>query len=234
MKLLDRIRLGIKIASSEDLRHAPIFVHDIRDYHIVDRESFLIDAVRGKRALHFGFLDSPFLEEKAATTNMLHAKLRASAESVFGIDINAGDLQRYRALTSDVQNCIFDISMPGAKLTDVAASDYDVILFPEVLEHIPNPGTALQNLHLMCKRRGAELIITVPNAFNLNFFVNAAHSVEIVHPDHLFYFSPTTIRRLVEMSGFRVTSLNLYSPGGTRSFPGIAQWGIVCSCEARA
>lgn len=230
--LVDRFRLALQVFQEPRRAHDRIFVHEHPEFERVERVEELLMVARGRQVLHFGFLDSPFLAEKHRSGEMLHERLKAAAQSVFGVDINASDLAAYRGFSGDLANCILDISVPSAALDDLDRVPFDVILFPEVLEHIPDPGQALRNLKVLCKSHGAKLVLTVPNAFNFNFFVEACAGREIVHPDHLYYFSPTTIERLVTVSGFRVVSMKQYGPKGASAEPGITESGLVCVCEA--
>jgi SAM-dependent methyltransferase len=230
--LTERFRLAIQVLQEPRRIHDRVFVHEHPSLERVERVEELLQLAKGRQVLHFGFLDSPFLAEKHKSGDMLHERLKVDAASVFGVDINERDLDTYRRLSGDTANCILDISAPDAAVHLLDQVPFDVILFPEVLEHIPDPGQALRNLKRLCVPHHARLVLTVPNAFNFNFFVEACAGREIVHPDHLFYFSPTTLERLVSTSGFRVLSMKQYGPKGAPREPGITEAGLVCVCEA--
>jgi len=80
----------------------------------------------------------------------------------------------------------------------------DLILIPEVLEHLSNPGRFLDNLKRLnfCN----DIIISVPNAFSYRVLklIEKNHT-ELVHPDHNYYFSYSTIRTLLRKHGFVIT-----------------------------
>lgn len=71
---------------------------------------------------------------------------------------------------------------------------YDVVVIPEVLEHLSNPGAALDNI---CSIESDEFIFSVPSAF-LRFSE---------HPDHNFYFTEKSIRKLLEKHNFIIEDL---------------------------
>ena len=231
MNLLNRLRLAFDIIREPDHTHDIIFVHQIKDIRRVERISYLLETTKNKRVMHFGFLDSPFLEQKIAAHSMLHMKLRDESRSVFGVDVNTTDLNIYRKITSDTENVILDISDADCNLEPLTKSPQDYLLFPEVLEHIGNPAAALKNLHRICEKTGAELIITVPNALSLPGLMDAASGQEIVHPDHFYYFSPVTIRRLVTSCGFVVREILLYGGSTTARRPGLTDSGVICVCH---
>jgi hypothetical protein len=232
INLMEKIKLILAVIQRKKISHDPIFVNKLTDFNVVDRLEFIINLSKEKKILHFGFLDTPFLETKLLSSDMLHVELKKIAQFLFGVDISANDLEQYRSLTHDCDNCLLDISKQNTDLKMLDAYDFDIILLPEVLEHIMNPGIALDNIYKICKKSSAKLIVSVPNAFNFSLFIDATNGVEVVHPDHYFYFSPITIKKLLQDSGFDVGTLNMYTSRGDPSCPGITQWGVICVCEA--
>ena len=107
-----------------------------------------MDASRGKKVLHFGFLDSPFSEERIRSGELLHLKLKHVAGQLYGIDNDRESLDRYRQLTGDRNNDVGDVQKELQNEIDSHA--YDIILVPEILEHLGNPGLALANLKQLC------------------------------------------------------------------------------------
>ena len=230
MSFLQRVRLAITILRHRESTHAPVFVHPVGPMRRVERVEFLLSLARGHRVLHIGFLDSPFLEERLRDRTMLHLRLQDVSTDLFGIDVDPQDLARYRQLTGDTANLCLDLSRPDVDLRPIQAVPGDYIFLTEVLEHIGDPAMVLRNLHQVCVTRGARLVITVPNAFALHGFISATFGTELVHPDHFFYFSPVTLRRLVTSCGFTVQEMLLYGGAGSRRPPGLADAGIVCVC----
>jgi hypothetical protein len=76
-----------------------------------------------------------------------------------------------------------------------------------------------RNLSGYCR----EIIVTVPNAFALQNFLNAFRRVEKINSDHRFWFSPYTLAKIMHRSGFRPTTFDFVTtgelrPGGVRSW----------------
>ncbi len=201
--------------------------HQIED-KIIERESYLLSLASGKRVLHFGFLDSIFLEQKISNSTLLHLKLGERTKALYGVDINEEVLDKYQKLTGDFNNCLFDIA--EEPIPSELKNGFDLILFPEVLEHVANPGLVLTNLRILCQHNNARLCLTVPNGFDMYSFMAAMHGVELVHPEHCYYFTPYTLGRLLQMAGLKVLELSFYNFGSTLA-PGLTKAGILLLAE---
>jgi len=199
----------------------------------VIREDFLMQLCEARRVIHFGFLDVPFTIEKIRAKALLHLRIKEVARFLYGVDIDPVWLERYRHMTGDTENAILDVEQdltPNDLL--FLRNQYDIILFPEVLEHIQNPGKALLNLRKICSVNApAKLCITVPNAFSAAGFFAAIEGNEIVHPGHYYYFSPATITKLLNDIGFSRLELFLYSHERLVGSPGLTGHGIIAICE---
>lgn len=210
-----------------------LFVHPQPNLERVVREDYLIDACRGKRVLHFGFLDIPITVEKISSGTLLHTKISRVASSLYGVDIDEVGITDYRRLTGDSENSDSDLLLPESNLSFLSER-FDIILFPEVLEHLVNAGTALKKLkEILLLNPGSTLLVTVPNAYSLPHFVFACNNIELVHADHYYCFSPVTLRKLIMDCGFSEIDIILYSHIKEEiSSPGITEHGIVAICKA--
>ena len=87
---------------------------------------------------------------------------------------------------------------------------FDAIMLYEVVEHLSNPYDLLKQAHLQLEENGL-LFVSVPNDFNpLQQF--DADNFWWVYPEHINYFTPESISKLLNKAGFDV--LDIYS-----SFP---------------
>jgi 2-polyprenyl-3-methyl-5-hydroxy-6-metoxy-1,4-benzoquinol methylase len=110
-----------------------------------------------------------------------HAGYAAYARNMLGIDINNGTLQH--CLPSELP------------------VSFDLISMFHVLEHLPEPVSALRTIGEKLKPEGL-LYIEVPNATRLcspNYMFFKAHTL---------YFTGKALRNLLEKCGFRVVSHN--------------------------
>lgn len=79
---------------------------------------------------------------------------------------------------------------------------FDVITSIEVIEHINNPIEEVENISKIL-RKGGVFYFTTPN-FNslLRYKLKSEYNV-ICYPEHLSYYTPKTINRLLKNQGFR-------------------------------
>lgn len=73
---------------------------------------------------------------------------------------------------------------------------YELVLCSHVLEHVEDPVKVLQQLHIAMKADG-NLLVIIPD------------DTDPVNPDHLWFFTETTLRRTLDDNGFKVESLNI-------------------------
>jgi len=84
---------------------------------------------------------------------------------------------------------------------DFEGIEFDVVTSFEVIEHINNPQEELVNFNKLL-RKGGLVYVTTPN-FNslLRYRLKADYNV-ICYPEHLSYYTPTTIVKAFENAGF--------------------------------
>lgn len=222
----------VKFGQAPNQLPKTFFAHPLGGLVSYIREDYILEICKSKRVLHFGFLDSPFTKEKIKNNELLHTRIALVASYLYGIDIDADRLDEYRSLTGDCENCVYDV-MHNSLDKSFFSQEFSLIILPEVLEHIENPGLFLKKIKLICELNSeAHLLITVPNAFSFEHFVSAVNDVELVHPDHYYYFSPVTLTRLATGSGFSDVKISLYAhESKTLNNPGITHNGIIALCK---
>jgi len=215
-----RMLAGIDPVLRQDFRH-------LSD-RLVERVPFLLELAAGKRVLHFGFLDSIFLERKIHDGTLLHTQLAGVAGALYGVDIDQPLLDRYRSKSNDNNNISWNLT--EGEIPEQLRSGFDLILFPEVLEHVSNPGLVLERLAELCRLNHARLCLTVPNAYDMYAFMAAMHGIEVIHPDHCYTFTPHTLTQLLSRSGLRLLSLSFYNFGSDLA-PGLTKASMAALCE---
>jgi 2-polyprenyl-3-methyl-5-hydroxy-6-metoxy-1,4-benzoquinol methylase len=94
---------------------------------------------------------------------------------------------------------------------------FDAAAMLDVLEHVVDPLATLRKVHSLL-RPGAALAVAVPNQRCLLTMLVGAYARmggpaarsllgRLYVPPHLHYFTPTTLRRMVETAGFRIASI---------------------------
>jgi 2-polyprenyl-3-methyl-5-hydroxy-6-metoxy-1,4-benzoquinol methylase len=115
--------------------------------------------------------------------------------------------------SSQIQR-VWNSDLAGA-LSQVPWLDYDLFILADVLEHLIDPWQTLRDIHDRA-RPGARLMVSVPNVrhksvvFPLLFqgrfdYVDAG----IMDRTHLHFFTPGSLRAMVEASGWRVRAESL-------------------------
>lgn len=95
------------------------------------------------------------------------------------------------------------ISMEYGRLdiSNYPEGSFDVITWFEVIEHINRPNEELEKFrHLV--RVGGAVYLTTPNIDSLSRKILGPKWTAITFPDHLCYYSPTSIRFLFKRHGF--------------------------------
>lgn len=101
------------------------------------------------------------------------------------------------------------IKMHAGSLVEEAfdTGAFDVITSFEVLEHMNTPNREMQLFHRFL-RKGGLLYVTTPN-FNsvMRYYLGAEYDV-IGYPEHLTYFTRSTLKKLAKQNGFSVRRLS--------------------------
>ena len=174
---------------------------------VVDRVEYILNFCKvGKSILHLGCVDSPFTHERIAKGQLLHQRINTINSDVTGVDLDSQGIQVMRdklGMEKLYEGNIERLDSLGL------GKKFDVVLAPEIIEHINNPGLFFNAVSEVLKDNGT-LVITVPNSLFIKSFLHAILRREKVHPDHNFYFSPVTLRHLIEVNGFNVVEMFPY------------------------
>jgi predicted SAM-dependent methyltransferase len=195
--------------------------HDLSVPKIVDRLEYIHWRCKGKKVLHIGCLDHPeIILERVKDQTWLHGIVSRVAELCVGIDIDSSgcDLVWRELGIKNIQ--LLDLSklLEESDLTELRKTQWDLILCPELLEHITNHQQFLQNLHNVSHSK-TKLIVTVPNAFRFANFINALRGFESINSDHKYWFTFYTLSRMLTAGGWKPRQLIYYN------YTGLKRWG---------
>ncbi len=178
-----------------------------------DRVSAIMEACRGKRVLHLGCTNSPYTAESIQEGSLLHSRIAEIAQSVHGFDNDTASLEMMRKAGHE---SLHEADLENLEETGFS-EEVDVIVAGEMIEHLSNPGRFLDGVKTMM---GPEtiLLITTINAYsalrNLQYALRGRGGVnEPVHPDHVAYYSYSTLRLLLDRSGFDIDDFMFYDIG---------------------
>lgn len=127
-----------------------------------------------------------------------------------GWDVTGVEISKYAADRA-AKECACTIMIGNLEEARFKDSFFDVVCAGDVLEHVISPSVFLSEVLRVLKDDGI-LYIAVPNAasFYYAFFGLMAtinHKNYFVLPHHLYHFSPETLKKLLDKTGFELAEL---------------------------
>lgn len=163
---------------------------------MIQRDDWLTEAAYGKRVLHVGCTDSPMTTSRIKNNKLLHTRLVQVAEEVIGLDIDREGIETLSNLMPE-QKFLVHNAEELDRCEALAGKKFDVVVAADVIEHISNIGLFLAGIRNKLNP-GGKLLITTPQAFAIKRMITMILlSYENVHPDHIAYFSPATLFRIL-------------------------------------
>lgn len=150
----------------------------------------------GKRVLDVG----------CGTGSMSKLLVDSRGAKLIGIEPDLQRAEKARERGLEVRHGIFDAEM-AAQL-----GIFDVVIFADVLEHLPDPFAVLSLTRQVLSRDGM-VIVSVPNVahwsvrYELLFGRFEYESCGIMDATHLRWFTEHTIKGLLESAGFRIDAV---------------------------
>lgn len=120
---------------------------------------------------------------------------------VIGTDIS-GDVGKYSEKAFGIKVLIGDVvklKLPPKK--------FDLITMNGVLEHIYTPAITLRKIRKLLKDDGL-VVIVVPNIESLGYLIHKKDWHQLQPGRHIYHFSPVTITKILEDTGFSVDEIN--------------------------
>jgi ubiquinone/menaquinone biosynthesis C-methylase UbiE len=137
-----------------------------------------------------------FLEIGCSTGEMLAAA--SSSFTSMGVEADEKSARAARAHGLDV----FNGTLSDARFPD---RHFDAAAMYHVIEHVPSPRAELRELYRIIKP-GGWLILEAPNISTYWYLLLRSRWRQVI-PDHIYFFTPQTITRLCEKSGFEIREL---------------------------
>jgi 2-polyprenyl-3-methyl-5-hydroxy-6-metoxy-1,4-benzoquinol methylase len=96
---------------------------------------------------------------------------------------------------------------------EVAPASFDVVTMNNVLEHVHRPHDVIASAG-EALRPGGYVMVSLPNLASWGFRVFGENWWGLQLPQHLLYFTPDTLRRLLESHGLEVRQMNIIGQAG--------------------
>ncbi len=185
----------------------------MKDFDLVQRLDFVIDSCRDKKVLHLGCTNHPYTEEAIGSEMLLHFSLEKVCSEIYGLDYDQKGLD---ILAKHGSTNLYRADLE--KLEEVELEEiFDVIIAGEIIEHLNNPGLFLSGIQRFMDSK-TKLVITTVNAYcGMRFLVYGLRGKqganEPVHPDHVAYYSYSTLKLLLRRHGLFKDKILFYDLG---------------------
>jgi len=127
------------------------------------KKDMIVEFCKCKKVLHIGACDSPYHIDKTKKGTLLHQKLQKVCEEIIGIDIDKKTIVELKNLGID--DIFYGDIIRDEYEIDLQKFSFDYIIFGDVIEHLENPGSALDNIKKLMNEN-TKLILTTPNCFS--------------------------------------------------------------------
>lgn len=169
--------------------------------YVSDKIEFLARLAAGRRVLHVGCADAAAeVHSKEQAGRLIHSRLAGTAKEVWGCDIDEDALHQLRDSFGFERLVVADAQdlRPG----NFGGQSFDLVIAPEVIEHLPNPGGLLESVPRII-RPGGMLCITTPNgALRIKTWLHSLLGVEDAVPEHVVLFSFASLSVMYRHFGY--------------------------------
>jgi 2-polyprenyl-3-methyl-5-hydroxy-6-metoxy-1,4-benzoquinol methylase len=173
------------------LREVNLNFRDINFNHVEE-------SLNGRKCLEIGCAAGFFLE-------FMHGR----GWEVWGVDISESmsQIARQRTGLNIITGTIFDAKFPSA--------EFNLVTMWYLIEHLHDPKGVLLEVNRVLKDSGV-LLLTSPRVGGVNAMQLFGKNWRLYRvPEHLYYFSRTTIRRILNETGFEVKKIVTFGSGLT-------------------
>jgi 2-polyprenyl-3-methyl-5-hydroxy-6-metoxy-1,4-benzoquinol methylase len=129
--------------------------------------------------------------------------IKPFCNEVYGEEISEFEARfvRKRLGINVFQGALTDLNLP--------AEYFDTITMWELLEHVSDPASYLKEVHRIL-RKGGLVAISTPNFNGFTSKIAKEKWLVINPPEHLFYFTPHTLKKMLEKTGFIIIEIKTY------------------------
>ncbi len=191
------------LPTDEELKEYYNFEYSVPEYQrlkIIKKAEKILNLLE-----KFGLKKNSKILEIGASHGFFLNEVKKRGFIPYGVEISKNaceNAKRYFGIK--IENCDFLQSKYANK-----KEFFDVVVLLDVLEHLTNQNEILKNINKVLKR-GGFLVLTLPNIDSYEFKLCGKYWEWLSPPAHLFYYSPKTIKKMLEKHGFEVIYLETY------------------------
>ena len=184
-----------------------------KDFALVQRLEIIKDFCSGKKVLHLGCTNYPYTKEAIDSDMLLHFELEKICSDLWGLD---GDEKGIDIIRSHCTNQLLNGDLENLAEVPIEGT-FEVIVAGEMIEHLNNPGLFLNGIKRFMNKNSVLLLTTINAYCAMRFFYYGARGrrgkAEPVHPDHVAYYSYSTLKLLLERHELRMDRFLYYDLG---------------------
>lgn len=201
----------LKYINGEEFTNSLEYRLDKTRYEAISRENAIVEIIRDRDVIHIGCSDHlPLIREKIKNNKWLHKLITDNSRSCLGIDSDResiGFLQKELGYQNVKYGDITSDPFP-----EITSGKWDYAVFGEMIEHLGNPVSFLESFRKNYGKNVSRFLISVPTIYNRFNMENMLSYKEVINSDHMFWFTPYTILRVVASAGFRPENLQFANP----------------------
>ena len=179
-------------------------------FPLLERVPYLKELCKDKKVLHLGCTGYPYTEQILADDRLLHFELEKIARELYGFDLDQEGIDVLEKLgTKNLYRADLE------QLQEVALEEkFEVIIAGEMIEHLSNPGLFLRGIQRFMNA-DTNLVVTTINAYcgyrNVVYGLRGhGGSNEPVHPDHVAYYSYSTLKLVLARANLTIDKFAFY------------------------
>jgi 2-polyprenyl-3-methyl-5-hydroxy-6-metoxy-1,4-benzoquinol methylase len=146
------------------------------------------------------------LDVGCSTGNFGEALEQLKGCTVTGVDLNENDIEEAKRRITAAH--VFDISGPGAR---ELLGTFDVVVFADVIEHLPDPRAALKAVHGLLNE-GGILVYSIPHMGHISVRLDLLEGrfpyaeLGLLDRTHLHFYDRHEVFDVFASAGFAVTA----------------------------
>jgi len=186
---------------------------DVSDMKLVQRVDLIKELCADKKVLHLGCANYPYTKDSIESKMLLHFDLKKIAGELYGFDFDQPGLD---ILAGEGAKNLYRVDLE--RLDEVPLSEtFDVIVAGEMIEHLNNVGLFLNGIQRFMTKDSLLLITTINAYCGMRFLWYGLRGrrgkQEPVHPDHVAYYSYSTLSLLLQRHSLTVDEFLFYDIG---------------------